>query len=359
MIPRLLFVMKRRDHHWGDHCYSHSMSSGLFNSVRFIIDMLRRHGVDANAEQAIDNNCIDRLVTKHRPTHVIIEAFWVVPEKFDVLKPLHRSVRWIVRNHSEIPFLANEGIAIGWARDYMRRGVEVMSNAPRAVQAMRTLATANDLSELLATYGPNVYPEPASSGIGPHLNRSGPVINIGCFGAVRPLKNQLQQAFAAIEFGDALGKQVRFHINGARLEGGGGHILKNLRALFSDAHGHQLVEHPWCKRDEFLALVGAMDIVMQVSYSETFNIIAADAMMQSVPVVVSPDVRWLGSYARADPNRPDQIIALMLQIWEENPFWAEHRLHQQRRDLLTHCRAAAGVWLDRFPPRQRMSPAAV
>src|SRR6516165_3286534 len=99
--PRILFILKHRG--FGAYgCWNYSdngghLSSGLYNSVRFVVDMLNDNDIEAKMVDVIDNNCIDREVTKFKPTHVIIEAFWVVPEKFDILRPLHPKVKWIVR----------------------------------------------------------------------------------------------------------------------------------------------------------------------------------------------------------------------------------------------------------------------
>src|SRR5579859_1853438 len=153
---RLLFVMKRRCGYWG----GHDLSSGLKNSVRFIVDMLVSLGIEAKAVEVVDNNGIDREVTAYQPTHVIIEALFVLPSKFDVLKPLHPQVKWIVRLHSEIPFLAGEGMAMEWILGYMARGVEVMCNAERTVCDLRVLATQQGISDRLVSYGPNFYPVP-------------------------------------------------------------------------------------------------------------------------------------------------------------------------------------------------------
>jgi glycosyltransferase involved in cell wall biosynthesis len=347
-MTKLLFILKKRETYWGDESgYTRALSSGLSNSVRFVVDMLNRHGVVAVAEQADDNNCIDRLVTKHRPTHVIIEAYWVVPEKFDVLKPLHPTVRWIVRNHSEVPFLANEGSAFGWTVEYLRRGIQVMCNSKRAQSAMRAVAHAHGMPEGLVTYGPNVYPAQAVEAVRPHLHPAGPKIDICCFGAIRPLKNHMSQAIAAIQFADAIGKRLRFHVNGTRVEGGGNPILKNLRNLF-DGSLHELVEHDWLDHEQFVALIGTMRIAMQVSYTETFNIVSADAMSRSVPVVVS-DVPWLGDYAEAEPNKIGAMVRLLLEIWRESPERGLFRLHQQRRDLLAYVRDSEAVWVEAFP----------
>ena len=100
----ILFILKKNA---GYGCYHGA--TGLHNSAKFVVDMFLDAGVDAALAEAIDNNCIDRLVAEYQPDTVIIEALWVVPEKFDVLMPLHPDVTWIVRNHSKFEFLANEG----------------------------------------------------------------------------------------------------------------------------------------------------------------------------------------------------------------------------------------------------------
>ena len=60
-------------------------------------------------------------------------------------------------------------------------------------------------------------------------------IDIGAYGAIRPLKNQLLQALAAIKFAESIGKTLRFHINITRIENNGDPVLKNLRNLFSNS----------------------------------------------------------------------------------------------------------------------------
>lgn len=328
--------------------YSCSMSSGLFNSARFVADMLHNHGVHVDVVEAIDSNCIDRLITEKRPTHVILEAFWCVPSKIDVLKRLHPTVRWIVRNHSEVPFLSNEGVAFEWTIEYLRRGVEVMCNSRRARRELRIVAAAHGLPETLVTYGPNVYPDPSVESLSVRAKRSDGYIDIGCFGAIRPLKNQMQQAIAAVAFGDIVQRKVRFHINSVRVEGGGGPIVKNLRALFQNAHGHKLKEHGWLKHHQFLKVLSGIEMLMQVSFTETFNIVAADAMAMSVPLVVSGDIPWVGKYAHADANNVESMINLMMTIWEETPHRSHVRLHEQRRDLMSYCRESEAKWLERF-----------
>ena len=351
---RILFILKRRENteDWGDAGagpdYSRALSSGLRNSVGFMVRMLTSMGVEARMDEVPDNNSIDRAVRDYRPTHVIIEAFWVVPEKFDVLMPLHPDVHWAVRNHSETPFLANEGIAFGWAAGYLRRNVEIMCNAPRAVGDMIEVARAYRTSERLVTYAPNHYPIEEAGPMSdlPLVPRASGVLEIGCFGAVRPLKNHMTQAIAALAFSRARRSKLRFHINGGRVEGKGEPILKNLRELFAACPQHELVEHPWTDHAGFLGLLRSVDVAMQVSFSETFNIVAADAAACGVPLVVSRELPWIGDYAHADPTSVDSMVAALHRAVDGTDL--RRRLASQRRDLAHYCSRSREIWSERF-----------
>ena len=97
-------------------------------------DMLVASGIPAKVVVVVDNNDIDREVAAYKPTHVIIEALWVVPEKFEVLSKLHPGVKWIVRYHSEVAFLASEGIAMKWTQGYLaQNNVFIGINSPRTM----------------------------------------------------------------------------------------------------------------------------------------------------------------------------------------------------------------------------------
>lgn len=318
----ILFILKKNA---GYGCYHGA--TGLHNSAKFVVDMLLDAGVAARLAEAIDNNCIDRLVTEYKPDTVIIEALWVVPEKFDILKQLHPSVRWIVRLHSDIPFLAGEGIAIEWISGYRARGMEVAFNSPRAAE------------DFGALYLPNFYP------LGKPLKKaSWAALNIGCFGAIRPMKNQLIQAIAAIRFADQKGKKLRFWINGARCEDGGNNVLKNIRALFAGTE-HELIEIPWLTHDGFLYILSLMDIAMCVSLSETFCITAADAVSVGTPLVCSGEVPWATSLSIAPTTDVDGIVRKMNKMSSPVKYLANIF---NRINLLSYSECSRDTWLRIF-----------
>lgn len=345
MAVRILFLLRHRDQPWGH--YGYHLSSGLRNSVAFILLMLKLLGIPAKMVEVEDDNAIDREVTAYRPTHCILEALWVRPFKFDVLKPKHPHVHWIVRDHSETPFVANEGMAMGWIAGYLQRGVEVSCNAPRALIDLEALGVALGYPQLIS-YSPNFYPIDCPNDhrhLRPHHPRADDTLRIGCFGAIRPLKNQLLQAIAAIRYAGQLGKKLDFYVNSARIEQGGNPILKNLRELFAAVPRARLVEIGWLEHDKFLEILWTMDICLQVSFSETFNIVSADCARCAVPVIASREVPWLGDYAIADANSSTSILNKMLQIHRHN---LHQRLQDQWRDLVKYSNDTRRIWRERF-----------
>ena len=71
--------------------------------------------------------------------------------------------------------------------------------------------------------------------------------------------------------------------------------------------GHELITHEWTPREEFLKLCATMDIGLQVSLTETFNIVSADLISQGVPLVGSSEIPWSCSFYNADPVDSDDI----------------------------------------------------
>jgi len=307
--------------------------------------MLADSGIKAKFVVVTDNNDIDREVTYFRPTHVVIEALWVIPSKFEVLIPLHKNVTWIVRLHSDLPFLANESTAMSWVLDYLKHNNVVLSaNSPRIIREIMFLAKVVyriDLDDRVV-FLPNCYPVPHHV-TSNEYDEDKSTIDVGCFGAIRPLKNHLVQAVAAIEFAECLGKKLHFHINSERVEMKGEAVVENLRSLFHHVgkRGHHLVTHGWMHHHNFIKVVQRMDLGMQVSFSETFNIVAADFVVNGVPVVVSREVPW----AHDTVANPASTVEVLLGI--ERAWKGRHRaVAEDVRRLRMYDGLARDMWLD-------------
>jgi len=317
---KALFILKRRHDYSTDlpNFTNYTVATGMYNSAKFVSDMLVENKIHSDIAVVIDNNCIDKEVHQHKATHVFIEGIWVIPEKFDILKKLHPNVDWIVRCHSELPFLAQEGMAIKWILECVKKGIKVACNSPRACKEIRELVVAKlsvkpSVAEGLIPLLMNYYP--VTKHVPDNLHFPQTYVNISCFGAIRPLKNHLMQAVAAINFAEKRNLRLRFHINSGRIESNGNNALKNVKELFSHITKHRLVEHEWAEHDKFKQLVSSMDMCMQVSLSETFNIVTADAVSLGVPVVVSDEISWINP-PYANPNSASSIVEVMEYVWK-------------------------------------------
>lgn len=350
-MKKTLFILKKRGNNYqSDYTnMSGTLSSGLYNSVRFVDDMLNDHGVHSHVVEVTDNNDIDREVTKHRPDVVIIEAIWVVPAKFEVLRKLHPNVEWIIRIHSEVPFISSEGNALDWIFGYAaQHKVLIAANTEKMENDLKNMLAARyepDHIDSKVMFLPNYYKEKHMDYCPDDRYSHHNTLNIGCFGAIRPLKNQLIQAMAAIEYARLHERRLKFHINGSRIEHGN-NVLRNIRNLFAniDSEQYELVEHSWLMHADFLELVSHMDVGLQVSFSETFNIVAADFVSRDVPIVTSPEISWLTKVSHADTTSIPSIVGAIGRSLAISGFIAtlnKMKLHEFNHD-------SEHVWLKYF-----------
>jgi gas vesicle protein len=347
---KVLFILKQKENNdsYSTEYSGQGFTTGLLNSATYVSDMLDRlSDIESKLVIVTDNNDIDREVTSFKPTHVIIEALWVVPEKFETLTKLHPEVKWVIRIHSELPFISNESVAFEWMHQYLKiKNVSIGVNSQRMEREMefyfRTFIDLgkNDVREKVI-YLPNYYPNEFKS---KELDREKDTIDVGCFGAIRPLKNHLIQAFAAVMFAEKMGKKLNFHINVSRVEQRGESVLKNLESLFDSLKdkGHKLVEHDWYEKDDFLDVCATMDLGMQCSLSETFNLVTADLISQGVPVVTSSEIDWIDKGSQVNPTNSKEIAQALYDVYKDS----KKNVSSNKEYLRKFSKKTIDVWLD-------------
>lgn len=308
---RILFLLKR-NLIYGSY-NSVIAKSGLLNSARITAHQLHKHlGYKTEVEVCTDGNEVDKFVHKHRPKVVIIEALWVTPKKIHELTKLHKRVIFIPLMHSEVPFLAHEGNAMDWIQQY--------NELDNVFPAFNSAITNEQFLKIgiNSLYLPNVYFDVKDC----YRRNHNRILNIACFGAVRPFKNQLMQAMAAKVAARKLEMHLHFHMNTTRLEQGGESVYKNIKALL----GHSLQEHGWKNREDFLELVKSMDVGMQVSFSESFNIVSADFVHENVPCIVSQTISWMPDIMKIDPEDMDGMVEKIISSLAHREKYAEKQV---------------------------------
>jgi len=345
-MPRILFVLKRREDYDPVKHVEISKQCGLYNSIDYVHNMLISQGYDSQLSICIDNNCINGYIYKFKPTHVIIEALWVVPDKIRLLQSMYPGIKWIVRLHSAIPFLSIESSqSMKWIAEYCRINKTFIAvNDPRLFKELGVYLSnvENDFSSRLM-YLPNYYP--LNDKIKNFTPSNTDSLDIACFGAIRPFKNAMTQALASIEFCRLKNKKLRFHINSGRNELNGSNVYENLIQLFSNLNDqYELVCHPWASRDEFLKICADIDIGMQVSFTETFNIVGADIIRNGVPLIGSNEIPWLHERYAASPQDMDDIIDKLILTYDN----LERNVIDNQKSLSEYLERTKTIWKEQF-----------
>ena len=359
---KILFLLKKSKTYSSDYSSDYSenqehnepkdyscgkLKSGLYNSARLVSDFISTlPNMKSEVDLCIDGNNIDSKLHKFKPDICIIEAVWITPKKLSELQKLYPKLKFVIRVHSKIPFLAMEGIAITWIKEYLKiKNVEVSFNNEITHKDLNSIGIKN-------IYLPNIYEKIKIKKERCDFfkffkffnlrtkRKIKASYNIGCFGAIRPLKNQLNQAVAAIKFGEENNTIVNFFINYSRLEQSGENVYKNIKALFNNTN-HNLIEIDWLNREDFLSLLSKMDISMQVSLTETFNIVAADSVFVNVPVLVSKEINWI-STGISDPNNVDSMYIQMNKVLKNK----EKYIRKNLISLKNYNKKSTNTWID-------------
>jgi hypothetical protein len=130
-----------------------------------------------------------------------------------------------------------------------------------------------------------------------HLNRphkpfSGGALRIGVFGATRPLKNLMSAAGAALEISRAMRSPLELWLSAGRTEGGGECILGAVKEMLQGLPHVNLMLNGWQSWPRFRQTVAHMHLLLQPSYTESFNMVTADGVAEGIPSVVSDAIDW-------------------------------------------------------------------
>jgi hypothetical protein len=271
-------------------------------------------------------------------SHVIISAPWIPSAHLQRMTCDFPDIQFAVNCHSNVGFLQADTNGVRLVREAMEieRGTwnfRVAGNSRKFCRWVR------DAYSVPCTYLPNLYYLDSSVPPSRPLY-SGGTLRIGAFGATRPLKNFMSAAGAAVEIAARLRASLELWVSSGRTEGGNG-ILDAVRAMVAGLPNVKLVEGGWQSWPKFRQTVRHMHLLMQPSYTESFNMVTADGVAEGVPSVVSEAIDWAPDGWKASIDDVWDIARTGRQLLAD-PYAAEDGFNA----LQQHNRRGLEAWLE-------------
>ena len=300
--------------------------------------VLRSRGVAAEVVPVVNAGDLSASLDSS-VSHAVVSAPWIPTTDWQQLVTRHPNINFAVNCHSNVGFLQADANGVKLVREAMEieRGTWNFRVAGNSSKFCGWLSNAYQAP---CAYLPNLY----------HLDQAAPpcrplfsggTLRIGAFGATRPLKNFMSAAGAAIDIATQLKADLELWISAGRMEGGGG-IFDAVRAMTVGLPHVKLVPSGWQSWPAFRTTVRHMHLLMQPSYTESFNMVTADGVAEGVPSVVSSAIDWapahwkasvddvrdiarVGRYLLADPHAPaDGLRALNQHNREGLDAWTSY-----------------------------------
>jgi hypothetical protein len=246
-----------------------------------------------------------------RPTHVIISAPWLPTLDLQNLVFSHSDIQFVVVCHSNVGFLQADPQAITNFRQDLDLEQGAL-NFTAAGNSNRLCDWVNASYGRPCTYLPNLY-FMGDQKLTYRRPWSGGPLRIGSFGAIRPLKNNLSAAAAALSIANDFNVPVYFYLNVSRVEGTST-VIRSIESMLKGAPNITLVKEDWHHWPTFRQLIRSMQILIQPSYTESFNMVTADGAAECVPSVVSDAIEWAPDYWKAEVDDVLSITRIAEQL---------------------------------------------
>jgi hypothetical protein len=249
---------------------------------------LRATGVPAEVLPITNSSDLRARVDTANASHVVISAPWIPTSELAQLCHDFKNTQFAVTCHSNLGFLQADPNAMR----LLREGLELRRtswNFRMAANCSRLAAWVESAYGMPCLLLPNMY---HLDGADPKRELySGGTLRIGAFGATRALKNLMTAAGAALRIANAERADLEFWISSGRNEGAGS-VIDAVRQMMHGLPHVKLVENGWQTWPQFRQTVRHMHLLLQPSYTESFNVVTADGIAEGVPSVVSDAIDW-------------------------------------------------------------------
>lgn len=287
-------------------------------------------------------------------THVIVSAPWISTPVFSQLCAMYPQTRFAMCCHSNVGFLQADSHGIELLREQISLETGV-SNFHVAANSERLCEFIQEAYGDPCLYLPNLYyldyvPRHSRPG----WSQTGGVLRVGIFGATRTLKNILTAVGAALIIHRQLKAQIEIWVNSGREDGPEvARIMRAVRALTVGMPGVELKNAPWAAWPQFRKIVGSMHLLIQNSYTESYNMVTADGCAEGTPSVVSSAVVWAPREWQADVDDVDAVARAGIGLIYD-PRASLNGLHALKR----HNKEGIAAWLRYLKGRGHVDPLA-
>jgi hypothetical protein len=302
---------------------------------------LRNAGIAADVWPIVSPAELRAGLRANPATHVVISAPWISTNDLALLCAEFKETQFAVTCHSNLGFLQADPSAMRLVRE----GLDLR----RTTWNFQMAANCDRLSNWVeraygtrCTHLPNLY---FLDNEKPKRERySGGTLRIGAFGATRALKNLLTSAGAALEIANARRASLEFWISSGRNEGAGA-VVDAVRQMLNGLPHVKLVENGWQTWPQFRQTVRHMHLLLQPSYTESFNVVTADGVAEGVASVVSDAIEWAPDSWKAAVDDAHAMARVGLKLLASR--WAPR---QGMAALKRHNEAALAAWRSFLKP---------
>lgn len=268
------------------------------------------------------------------PSHVIIAALWISTELIAQMAAEHPHTLFVLVSHSTFGFLGADPHAVRLLREAADLQMS-LPNVRLGGNCLRFTAPATQVFGVDVTYVPNLIP------VDEHWPPARPAwagepLRLGLFGAARLLKSGLNAAAAACLLATRMHVPTELYVS---VDPAGGGTMNAIEELTDGVPNVTLVEKQWIPWPELLRLSAHMHLVLQPSYTETFNCVAAEATRMGVPVVGSEAIDWLPARYQAQADDAADIARVA-----ESLLRAPNAADDARQALLKYAKTGLDRW---------------
>jgi len=260
--------------------------------------VLRREGIQTTVWPILSAEDLRARLRVQPTEQVIISAPWIPTADLQSLSNEFSETYFAVTCHSNVGFLQADPNGVKLVRETLdlamaTHNVRLAGNSKRFCTWMESTFGGR------CHYLPNLYfldgPPPRQ-----RTFCGSATLRIGVFGAVRPQKNLMSAAGAAVEIARKMRVPLELWFSAGRAEGGGEVIMSAIQEMVAGLPDVTLKQNGWQTWPQFRKTVAHMHLLLQPSYTESFNMVTADGAAEGVASVVSEAIDWAPDDWKAD-----------------------------------------------------------